>query len=97
MLFLLGLLIYGLIVGGIAKLLHPGTDPVGCLATIVVGIVGSFVGGFLLFLCGRAPLGSMSGIVMGIIGGILSLTVWRWWTLQHSPSGPRSFWTGTRK
>ena len=97
MLFLLGLLIYGLVVGGLSKLIHPGPHPIGLLTTVVVGIVGSYVGGFVLFLLGRAPLGSASGLVMGIVGGVISLAVWRWWNLQNSPSGPRACWTGQAK
>jgi uncharacterized membrane protein YeaQ/YmgE (transglycosylase-associated protein family) len=45
--FIIALLIVGLLVGGIARLLLPGRDPMGLFATAAVGIVGSFVGGFL--------------------------------------------------
>ena len=45
--FILWLCIIGLIVGAIARLLLPGRDNIGVLGTIVLGIVGSFVGGFL--------------------------------------------------
>ena len=41
------LLIIGLVVGAIARLLLPGRDPIGLLGTIVLGVVGSFLGGFL--------------------------------------------------
>ena len=45
--FIIWLLIVGLIVGAIARLLLPGRDPIGVFGTIVLGIAGSFVGGFL--------------------------------------------------
>jgi uncharacterized membrane protein YeaQ/YmgE (transglycosylase-associated protein family) len=47
LLFIVGLLIVGLIVGGIARFLVPGRDPMGCLGTALLGIAGSVVGGFL--------------------------------------------------
>lgn len=47
LLFIVILLIVGLIVGGIARFLVPGRDPMGCLGTALLGIAGSFVGGFL--------------------------------------------------
>ena len=47
LLFILILLIVGFIVGGIARFLVPGRDPMGCLGTALLGIAGSFVGGFL--------------------------------------------------
>jgi uncharacterized membrane protein YeaQ/YmgE (transglycosylase-associated protein family) len=45
--YIIVLLIAGLIVGAIARLLVPGRDPIGVFGTIVLGIVGSFFGGFL--------------------------------------------------
>lgn len=50
MIWLLGWLLYGLVVGLLAKLLHPGEDPVGFVPTIGIGIAGSFVGGGLQWL-----------------------------------------------
>ena len=94
MLFILGLLIYGLFVGGIAKVIHPISAPVGWLPTIAVGLIGSYVGGFIQFLIGRAPLGSPSGLFWGIVGGVVALIVWRAFTLATHPTGPKSFWTG---
>ncbi len=45
--YVVSLLVVGLVIGAIARLLLPGRDPMGCLATALVGIVGSFVGGVL--------------------------------------------------
>lgn len=64
--------IYGLIVGSIAKLLHSGKEPQGCLATILVGVAGSYMGGLLKYMVGLgyAPF-SPSGILWGIVGGVV--------------------------
>jgi uncharacterized membrane protein YeaQ/YmgE (transglycosylase-associated protein family) len=72
MLFILGWLIYSIIVGSLAKWLHPGEDPIGFLPTIGIGIAGSFIGGFLGWMMGSndEPFGA-SGLLMGTIGGIL--------------------------
>jgi len=72
MLFLLGWVIYGLIVGTIAKFFYRGVEPQGLLSTIGVGIAGSYIGGFIHYLLGRGnhPFSS-SGIAFGIIGGIV--------------------------
>ena len=79
--FLLYLLIIGIVAGFIARLVVPGPDPMGVLGTIVLGIVGSFIGGFL----GWALFGSdledgalqASGVIGSIIGAILALLVYR--------------------
>jgi uncharacterized membrane protein YeaQ/YmgE (transglycosylase-associated protein family) len=89
-------LVYGVIVGLLAKALHPGDDPVGFLPTVGIGVAGSYIGGFINFLLGRGDAFSPSGIIMGIVGGILFLIAWRWWNLQNAEGGARNFWTGKR-
>jgi uncharacterized membrane protein YeaQ/YmgE (transglycosylase-associated protein family) len=71
-------LIVGLIAGFIARALVPGPDPMGWLGTMILGIVGSFVGGTLAALVfgGNLDL-SASGIVGSIIGAIIVLLIWR--------------------
>jgi uncharacterized membrane protein YeaQ/YmgE (transglycosylase-associated protein family) len=85
-------LCYGFVVGIFSKLLHPGDDPVGFLPTVGIGIVGSFVGGFVNYILGNgsSPLQS-SGLIMGIIGGIIFLAIFRWIRLKYQG---KSFWTG---
>ena len=75
---ILAFIIIGLIAGAVARFLVPGPDPMGWIATIVLGIVGSFVGGFLanLIFGGVAAL-SPTGIVGSIIGAIIVLLIWR--------------------
>ncbi len=71
-------LIVGLIAGFIARALVPGPDPMGWLGTMILGIVGSFVGGTLaaLIFGGTLEL-SASGIIGSIIGAIIVLLIWR--------------------
>ncbi|HUQ42242.1 MAG TPA: GlsB/YeaQ/YmgE family stress response membrane protein [Candidatus Limnocylindrales bacterium] len=75
---ILAFIIIGLIAGAIARFLVPGPDPMGWIATIVLGIIGSFVGGFLanLIFGGVAAI-SPAGIVGSIIGAIIVLLIWR--------------------
>lgn len=90
--------VFGLIVGLIAKALHPGnTEPIGCLPTIGVGIAGSFVGGGLNWMLGfgSSPF-APAGFVMSVVGGILFLVAWRWWALKNDPEGPKAFFTGKK-
>ena len=78
--FILGLIIVGLIAGALARLLVPGRDPMGIGATILLGIVGSFVGGFLadvLFRSDSEDLGIHPvGIIGSVIGAIIVLLIY---------------------
>ena len=71
-------LIVGLIAGAVARLLVPGEDPMGILGTLILGVVGSFVGGFLaaLIFAGDLEL-SAAGIIGSIIGAVIALLVYR--------------------
>lgn len=79
--FIITLIIVGAIAGFLARLIVPGRDAMGVVATIVLGIVGSFVGGFLGYLIfGRdASEGALqpSGIIGSIIGAIIALLIYR--------------------
>lgn len=71
-------LIVGLIVGAIAKLIMPGRDPGGIIVTMLIGVAGSMLAGFL----GRAlgfygPNSSGPGIIASIIGAVLLLGIYR--------------------
>lgn len=74
-------IIFGAIVGVIARFLMPGRDPMGWTATILLGIVGSFVGGFLaqVVFAGNASFPPpTSGWVGSIIGAIVVLAIYRY-------------------
>ncbi|WP_251453670.1 GlsB/YeaQ/YmgE family stress response membrane protein [Microbacterium sp. Marseille-Q6648] len=77
---ILGLILVGLIAGFIARAVIPGKQSMGILMTIVLGIVGSFVGGFLGFLIfGADPMGGFlqpAGIIGSIIGAIIVLGIY---------------------
>ncbi|ONH28824.1 GlsB/YeaQ/YmgE family stress response membrane protein [Pseudofrankia asymbiotica] len=74
-------LLLGLVAGALARFLVPGRDPMGIGATIVLGVVGSFLGGFLGYLIFGKDLneGALqpSGVVGSIIGAIIVLLVYR--------------------
>ncbi len=76
------MVVVGLIAGLLARAIMPGSDPMGWIATIVLGVVGSFVGGFLAsVLLGRStPSGSAfepSGIIGSVIGALIVLWIYR--------------------
>ncbi|HXI12865.1 MAG TPA: GlsB/YeaQ/YmgE family stress response membrane protein [Thermoanaerobaculia bacterium] len=72
----LGWIIFGLVIGAIAKLLMPGKDPGGWIVTILLGIAGSFVGGFLAStLMGREN--TAAGWIGSILGAMLLLFIYR--------------------
>ncbi len=71
-------LIVGLIAGFIARALVPGPDPMGWVGTMVLGVIGSFVGGTLaaLLFGGTLEL-SASGLIGSIVGSVIVLLLWR--------------------
>src|SRR5580692_5841107 len=73
--FIIVLLIVGFIVGAIARLLMPGRDSIGVFGTILLGIVGSFVGGFLQNLVEYHSLSVHSFHAVGLIGSIIGAWV----------------------
>ena len=75
---ILAMLIVGLLVGALAKLFMPGRDPGGIIVTMLLGIAGSFVAGFLGRALGmyRDPA-SGPGIIASIIGAMIILGVYR--------------------
>jgi uncharacterized membrane protein YeaQ/YmgE (transglycosylase-associated protein family) len=73
--FIIVLLVIGFICGAIARLLMPGRDSIGVIGTIVLGIVGSFVGGFLQNLIEYHTASVHSFHTVGIIGSIIGAWV----------------------
>ena len=72
-------LIIGLIAGALARLIMPGRDPMGVLATILLGIVGSIIGGLVSWaIWGTETLGyTPAGLLLSLLGAILVLWIWR--------------------
>ena len=79
--FIIILILIGLVAGAVARLVVPGRDPMGILATIVLGIVGSFVGGFIWNLIQYHRLAPhkfhLVGVLGSILGAILVLLIFR--------------------
>ncbi len=77
---IVSLIIIGLIAGAVARLLIPGRQDIGILMTIVLGIVGSFVGGFLGYLIfhkdSQDGFLQPAGIIGSIIGAVIVLLVY---------------------
>jgi uncharacterized membrane protein YeaQ/YmgE (transglycosylase-associated protein family) len=78
---MIGALILGLVAGAIAKLLMPGDDPGGIIVTIVLGLVGAFVG-WLVFTkalgIGDDDIFDLGGLLSAIIGTLIVLGAYRW-------------------
>jgi uncharacterized membrane protein YeaQ/YmgE (transglycosylase-associated protein family) len=78
-------LVFGLIVGAIAKLLYPGNEKMGCLSTIALGILGSVMGGVIArFLWNPGPV-EPSGWIMSIIGALIVLAITTWTSRKRLP------------
>ena len=77
MLSILGWMIFGLIVGALAKLVMPGRDAGGIVVTMLLGVVGALVAGFLGRALGWYQPGEAAGYIMATIGAILVLVIYR--------------------
>ena len=74
---ILGWIIFGLIVGVIAKLLMPGKDPGGFIVTTLLGIVGAVLGGYAGRMMGLYGPNDSAGIFMSILGAVVVLFIYR--------------------
>jgi uncharacterized membrane protein YeaQ/YmgE (transglycosylase-associated protein family) len=70
-------IVFGLVVGVVAKLVMPGRDPGGMIVTIVLGIVGALLGGWIGRALGVYQPGQPAGFIMAVIGAIVVLAVYR--------------------
>ena len=77
MLGILGWIIFGLIVGALAKLVMPGKDPGGVIVTILLGIAGAVLGGFIGRALGLYGPEDAAGFVMAFVGAIALLAIYR--------------------
>ena len=74
---ILGWIVFGLIVGVIAKLLMPGRDPGGIIVTMALGILGAMLGGWIGQAVGFYGPGEPAGFIMATIGAIALLSIYR--------------------
>lgn len=83
---IIGWIVIGLLAGGLAKLLMPGRDPGGCIITILLGIAGALLAGFL----GRAigwygPEDQGAGFVAAVVGAFIILLIYRLVLRRRNP------------
>ncbi|HEV2851804.1 MAG TPA: GlsB/YeaQ/YmgE family stress response membrane protein [Thermoanaerobaculia bacterium] len=76
---ILSWIVFGLIAGAIAKFLMPGQDPGGCIITIIIGVIGAVLGGYLATMLGYGGISGFDfrSFVIAVIGSILLLIIWR--------------------
>ncbi|HEX9442916.1 MAG TPA: GlsB/YeaQ/YmgE family stress response membrane protein, partial [Candidatus Binatia bacterium] len=74
---ILGWIVFGLIVGIVAKFLTPGRDPGGFIVTILIGIAGALIGGYLGRVLGLYRENDPVGFVMAVVGAIVLLLLYR--------------------
>jgi uncharacterized membrane protein YeaQ/YmgE (transglycosylase-associated protein family) len=71
------MLIVGLVVGALAKLVMPGRDPGGAIVTMLIGIAGSIIAGFIGRAAGWYAEGQPAGFIASILGAVILLAVYR--------------------
>jgi uncharacterized membrane protein YeaQ/YmgE (transglycosylase-associated protein family) len=74
---ILSWIVFGLVIGIIAKLLMPGRDPGGFIITILLGIAGALIGGFIGRAMGLYSAGQSAGWIMSVLGAIILLALYR--------------------
>ena len=73
----IGWIVFGLIVGALAKLVMPGRDPGGIIVTMLLGIAGALLGGFLGRAMGLYGPGEAAGFLMSFLGAVILLILYR--------------------
>ncbi len=74
---ILSWIVFGLVIGIIAKLLMPGKDPGGFIITILLGIAGALIGGFIGRAMGLYSAGQSAGWILSVLGAIILLALYR--------------------
>ncbi|WII95277.1 GlsB/YeaQ/YmgE family stress response membrane protein [Moraxella haemolytica] len=77
---MIGSIIAGLVVGLLARAIKPGADSMGWILTIILGIVGAAVGGFIASAFGIQANGGFGGLVLSVIGAIIVLFIYEFFT-----------------
>jgi uncharacterized membrane protein YeaQ/YmgE (transglycosylase-associated protein family) len=84
MIAILTWIVFGLVVGALAKLVMPGDDPGGFIVTVLLGIAGALVGGFLGRAMGFYGPNQAAGYMMSIVGAIILLALYRMMTRRRA-------------
>ena len=84
LLFILGLIVWGFVIGGLARLALPGPDPMPWYATIGLGLGGSIIGGIIAKLL----IGTAGGLIFAVLGAILLLYLYRRYVQHRGITGP---------
>jgi uncharacterized membrane protein YeaQ/YmgE (transglycosylase-associated protein family) len=76
---LISWIVFGLIAGLIAKLIMPGRDPGGCIITVIIGVVGALLGGFVATALGYGGISGFDwrSLLIAVIGSLILLILWR--------------------
>lgn len=71
-------IIFGLIAGALAKWIRPGNDPQGCFVTIIIGIIGAFLGGWIGTLIGWGDITGFNfrSFLLAVVGGVIALWIY---------------------
>lgn len=86
MLTFIWMLFIGLCVGALAKLIMPGKDGGGIFATMMLGVAGALIAGFIGRMLGLYASGQRAGWIMSTLGAIVLLALYRLITHRHHPS-----------
>ena len=93
--FIIAMILIGIVAGYVARLLVPGRDPMGFIRTVILGIAGSFLGGFLGYVLFNKDIneGALqpSGVIGSIIGAIILLLIYNAATHRRSGFGRRGY------
>ena len=83
-------ILLGLVAGGVAKLIFPGKDPGGCLVTIVIGVLGALIGGWIgttFFDWGTVTGFDLKSVGIAVLGSLVLLALFRLMTRNAGPGG----------
>jgi uncharacterized membrane protein YeaQ/YmgE (transglycosylase-associated protein family) len=80
----IGWIVFGLIVGALAKLLMPGRDPGGFIVTMLLGIAGALLGGFVGRSLGWYGPNDGAGFIMSLVGAVLLLALYRMFVVRRT-------------
>jgi uncharacterized membrane protein YeaQ/YmgE (transglycosylase-associated protein family) len=85
---ILGWILFGLIVGALAKLVMPGRDPGGIIITMLLGIAGAVIGGFVGRAMGFYGPNESAGFLMSFVGAVILLALYRMFAGRRSITPP---------